>query len=87
MQRCDIFAYFLRKCNIYIWSRSDSYRTALEGLHTLSFQQDILLMGILGQVWYLIVSIPDHCPLTNFQYIKNLHSFRMDDIFFFFKLK
>ena len=22
--------------------------------------------GILGQVWYLIVSIPDLCPLSNF---------------------
>ena len=22
--------------------------------------------GILGQVWYLIVLIPDHCTLTNF---------------------
>ena len=23
-------------------------------------------IGILGQVWYLIVSIPDHCTLTYF---------------------
>ena len=25
-----------------------------------------LLIGILGQVWYLIVSIPDRCTLTYF---------------------
>ena len=25
-------------------------------------------IGILGQVWYLIVSIPDHCTLTYFDY-------------------
>ena len=25
-------------------------------------------IGILGQVWYLIVSIPDLCTLTNFDY-------------------
>ena len=25
--------------------------------------------GILGQVWYLIVSIPDLCRLSNFQYL------------------
>ena len=27
-----------------------------------------LSIGILGQVWYLIVSIPDLCTLTYFQY-------------------
>ena len=26
------------------------------------------LWGILGQVWYLIVSIPDLCTLTYFKY-------------------
>ena len=25
-------------------------------------------IGILGHVWYLIVSIPDPCNLTNFEY-------------------
>ena len=25
-------------------------------------------IGILGQVWYLIVPIPDHCTLTFFDY-------------------
>ena len=24
-------------------------------------------IGILGQMWYLIVSIPDLCPLSNFR--------------------
>ena len=33
-------------------------------------------IGILGQVWYLIVSIPDLCTLT---YFKNVH------LYFFFK--
>ena len=28
------------------------------------------LIGILGQVWYLIVSIPDLCTLTYFAYAK-----------------
>ena len=28
-------------------------------------------IGILGQVWYLIVSIPDLCTLTYFVYVAN----------------
>ena len=28
-------------------------------------------IGILGKVWYLIVSIPDLCTLTYFQYYKH----------------
>ena len=31
-----------------------------------------LPIGILGQVWYLIVSIPDLCPLTYFTYFTYL---------------
>ena len=32
----------------------------------------IFPIGILGQVWYLIVSIPDLCTFTYFQkYLKN----------------
>ena len=27
-------------------------------------------IGILGQVWYLIVSIPDRCTLTYFVYLR-----------------
>ena len=27
-------------------------------------------IGILGQVWYLIVSIPDHCTLTYFHKLR-----------------
>ena len=30
---------------------------------------DTLPYGILGQVWYLIVSIPDLCPLSSFIFI------------------
>ena len=26
--------------------------------------------GILGQVWYLIVSIPDLCPISYFKYME-----------------
>ena len=32
----------------------------------LSISNDIVSIGILGQVWYLIVSIPDLCTLTYF---------------------
>ena len=31
-------------------------------------------IGILGQVWYLIVSIPDHCTLTYFHIVIIMHS-------------
>ena len=30
-------------------------------------------IGILGQVWYLIVSIPDLCTLTNFFFMFSLY--------------
>ena len=30
-------------------------------------------IGILGPVWYLIVSIPDLCTLTHFKHIHLLH--------------
>ena len=29
-----------------------------------------LVFGILGQVWYLIVSIPDLCALTYFAHVR-----------------
>ena len=36
------------------------------GLHCLpmSHKKDVSSVGILGQVWCLIVSIPDVCPLS-----------------------
>ena len=35
----------------------------------LSFVVSVCPIGILGQVWYLIVSIPDLCTLTYFDKI------------------
>ena len=49
--------------------------TCWEGAGLLALICDVLLCfitfpcGILGQVWYLIVSIPDHCRLSYFQKI------------------
>ena len=31
------------------------------------FKVCYILIGLLGQVWYLIVSIPDLCPLSYFE--------------------
>ena len=39
--------------------------------HACGGQNDELI-GILGQVWYLIVSIPDLCILTYYTYSKRV---------------
>ena len=33
-------------------------------------------LGILGQVWYLIVSIPDLCPFLTFIYVHFFYQFK-----------
>ena len=38
----------------------------------------VIRLGILGQVWYLIVSIPDLCNLTYFEYSLRLKIKRND---------
>ena len=40
--------------------------------------------GVLGQVWYLIVLIPDLCCLSYFLDIFSLYNFYMNDSFFIF---
>ena len=40
-------------------------------MRKLKFKLDRKSLGILGQVWYLIVSIPDLCTLTYFGKIQN----------------
>ena len=50
---------------------------ALERADLLALVCYVLLLvcyfpiGILGQVWYLIVSIPDLCPLSYFEHIQS----------------
>ena len=48
------------------WERTDLL--ALVGNVYCSFVT--LSLGILGQVWYLIVSFPDLCLLSNFKFVQ-----------------
>ena len=45
---------------------------------------DTFRCGILGQVWYLIVSIPDHCHLCYFVYVfKHLRERERESLLFY----
>ena len=48
-------------CILYAFPREGNKR----------INQTAFPIGILGQVWYLIVSIPDLCTLTYFQYLRH----------------
>ena len=51
------------------WERVDLLALVCVVLHVSSS----LSLGILGQVWYLIVSIPDLCTLTYFKnYVQHI---------------
>ena len=55
---------FANTCNLVVtcWGRAD----LLAFLNVMSCVFVTFLFGALGQVWYLIVSIPDLCLLPDF---------------------
>ena len=55
------------------WSPAGKGLTSLSRLWCLTVSLS-LSFDILGQVWYLIVSIPDLCTFTYFQYQLSLNS-------------
>ena len=64
---CHVFAMPLYAsvymCHVVtFWERADLLALVCDVLLSICY----FPIGILGQVWYLIVSIPDLCTLTNF---------------------
>ena len=49
-----------------LWSPAGKGLTSWLSFVVLKWVVVTFPFGILGQVWYLIVSIPDPCPLSNF---------------------
>ena len=49
-----------------VWSHAEKMLTSWLSFELSNCEFVHFLIGILGQVWYLIVSISDLCTLTNF---------------------
>ena len=64
---CHAFTSVHCRLVVTCWERADLL--ALEGAVNCIFVT--FPFGILGQVWYLIVSIPDPCCLSYFFYFRN----------------
>ena len=54
-----------------LWSPAGKGLTSWLSFVVSSCEFCYFLIGILGQVWYLLVSIPDLCTLTYFKNEKN----------------
>ena len=66
---CLVFAMFCARLFICaLWSPAGKGLTSWLSFEVFSVSLS-LSHGILGQVWYLIVSIPDLCTITYFNYI------------------
>ena len=71
---CGSFLLFMsRVCHAFLYVHCRSVITCLEGTDLLALSCvmfDCVCVtspcGVLGQVWYLIVSIPDICPSLTF---------------------
>ena len=53
-----------------LWSSAGKGLTSWLSFVELNCVVDIFPFGILGQVWFLIVSIPDLCPLSYFHTVR-----------------
>ena len=53
-----------------LWSPAGKGLTSWLSFVVLKCVVVTFLFGILGQVWYLIVSIPDFCPLSYFHTVR-----------------
>ena len=61
---CIVFVLLSRLLIAAFWSPAGKGLTSLLSFVVLNIVVVTFPFGILGQVWYLIVSIPDLCPLS-----------------------
>ena len=66
---CLVFAMFCARLFICaLWSPAGKGLTSWLSFVVSTVSLSLSHIGILGQVWYLIVSIPDLCTLTYFHH-------------------
>ena len=63
---CIVFVMLLRLLIAALWSPAGKRLTSWLSFVVLNCVVVSFPFGILGQVWYLILSIPDLCPLSYF---------------------
>ena len=62
---CHVFVMLSRLFIAALWSPTGKGLTSWLSFVVLNYVFVTFPYGLLGQVWYLIVSIPDLCPLLN----------------------
>ena len=67
---CIVFVMLSRLLIAALWSPAGKGVTSRLSFVVLNCVVVTFPFGILGQVWYLIVSIPDLCPLSNFHTVR-----------------
>ena len=67
---CVCHAFASAHCCLIIWSPAGKGLTSWLSFVVLNCVVVSFSFGILGQVWYLIVSIPDICPLSYFHTLR-----------------
>ena len=67
---CIVFVMLLRLLVAALWSPAGKGLTSWLSFVVLNCVIATFPFGILGQVWYLIVSIPDLCPLSDFHTVR-----------------
>ena len=67
---CIVFAMLLHLLIAALWPPAGKRLTSWLPFVVLNCVVVTFLFGILGQVWYLIVSIPDLCPLSSFHTLR-----------------
>ena len=69
---CLVFVMLLRLVVAVLWSPEGKGLTPLALVCDVYCDFVTFSFGILGQVWYLIVSILDPCSLSDFYPVKNI---------------
>ena len=67
---CIVFVMLSRLLIAALWSPAGKGLTSWLSIMVLNWVVVTFPFGILGQVWYLIVSIPDLCPLSYFHTVR-----------------
>ena len=67
---CIVFGMLSRLLIAALWSTAGKGLTSWLSFMVLNCVVVTFPSGILGQVWYLIVSIPDLCPLSYFHTVR-----------------
>ena len=67
---CIVFVMLSRLLIAALWSPAGKGLTSWLSIEVLNWVVVTFPFGILGQVWYLIVSIPDLCPLSYFHTVR-----------------